>query len=84
MRSYFDEEAKQWKDSVSYGRDDLPRVRLVTDQAYESVFLKSQEMAREESDGKSFTEKLDEERSAGRAATKRAAAQKGGKGAKAS
>lgn len=48
VRSYFNEETKEWHDTSSYSRDDLPKVRLAADQAYEYIFAKTQEMNREE------------------------------------
>ena len=63
VRSYYDEGAKQWKDTVSFGRDDLPKVRLVSDQAYEFIFARSQELAAEEQQT-GFTGDLEKERGA--------------------
>jgi hypothetical protein len=37
-RLYKDEEANQWKDSASFGRDDLPLVAKVADQAHTWIF----------------------------------------------
>ncbi|MEM9479269.1 MAG: hypothetical protein AAGA58_06350 [Verrucomicrobiota bacterium] len=57
VRSYFDEGDKKWKDTVSFGRDDLPKVRLVSDLAYQFIFLKSQEISKEGEQENSFVEK---------------------------
>lgn len=37
-RLYKDEEANQWKDSASFGRDDLPLVAKVADLAHSWIF----------------------------------------------
>ena len=53
-RSYRDGET--WKDSTVFGRDDLPRVELVTRKAYEFISLNA-EKARE---GGTFVERVSE------------------------
>ena len=46
-RSYKDGN-DEWNETNSFGRDDLPKVRLVSDQAYGYIFSKTQEMNKEE------------------------------------
>ena len=72
VRSYFDEDSQQWKDTVSFGRDDLPKVRLVTEQAYSFIFLKTQELGAE-SEPESHAEKVTRKRTTTQAGGKDAA-----------
>ena len=39
-KRYRDQETDQWKDSSSFFPDDLPRLRLLLDRAYEHILLR--------------------------------------------
>src|SRR6478609_8006200 len=49
-RLYRDEQQGQWKDSTSFGRDDLPLVAKVADQAHSWIY-QAQSRAAQTSDG---------------------------------
>jgi len=43
IRLYKDKESDQWKDTTSFGRDDLPLVAKVADKVHTWIFQQSQE-----------------------------------------
>ncbi|MEM6823014.1 MAG: hypothetical protein AAF558_13875 [Verrucomicrobiota bacterium] len=55
MKSYKDAD-DTWQETTIFGRDDLPKVELVTRKAYEFIFLSAGK-----SKGDKFTDRLAEE-----------------------
>ena len=47
-KRYRDPNTDEWKDSSSYFPDDLPRLRLLLDKAYEHILLRDHDTDREE------------------------------------
>ena len=46
-KRYYDKETDEWKDSSSFFPDDLPRLRLLLDKAYEHLLLRNRDKDRE-------------------------------------
>lgn len=46
-KRYYDKETDEWKDSSSFFPDDLPRLRLLLDKAYEHLLLRDRDKDRE-------------------------------------
>jgi len=47
-KSYKDQETGEWKDSNTFFPDDLPRLRLLIEKAYELILLTPRENARQD------------------------------------